>query len=80
MVSPGLHARPGRLLICTGFEQRTEIANWINVAAFVAVVFLLLSYSILPVKWTQRHYLSICLVIGVIFMEVCIDRSHQDQD
>jgi hypothetical protein len=58
------------LLIVAGFIERTQVANWLNVAAMVATMFCLLSYLILPVKWTQRHYLSICLAIAVVFMEV----------
>ncbi|KAF7509533.1 hypothetical protein GJ744_007933 [Endocarpon pusillum] len=53
-----------------GFIQRTEAANWLNVAAMVATMFCLLSFLILPVKWTHRHYLSICLALGVGFMEL----------
>ena len=79
-VSFPLYECPRRSLTSTGFEQRTEIANWINVAAFVAVMFLLISYAVLPVKWTHRHYLSICLVIGVVCMEVCADETHRDLD
>lgn len=33
-------------------------------------VFLLLSFIILPVKYTHRHYLSVCVTLGVIFIEV----------
>lgn len=59
-----------RLLIMIGFIQRSQAANWLNVAALVATSFCLLSFLILPVKWTHRHYLSICLAIAVGFMEV----------
>ena len=58
------------MLTITGFIQRTQVANWLNVAAMVATMFCLLSFFILPVKWTHRHYLSICLAIAVAFMEV----------
>jgi hypothetical protein len=54
----------------SGFEDRTEIANWVNVAAITASVFLLLSFLVLDTKWTHRHYLSICLTVAVVFMEV----------
>ncbi|EXJ56654.1 hypothetical protein A1O7_06998 [Cladophialophora yegresii CBS 114405] len=53
-----------------GFEARTEIANWVNVAAFVLSVYLLLSFAVLPVKYTHRHYLSVCLTLGVVFIEL----------
>jgi hypothetical protein len=54
-----------------GFENRTEIANWVNVAAFILSIYLMLSFIVLPVKFTHRHYLSVCLALGVIFIEVC---------
>lgn len=54
----------------TEFETRTSIANWVNVAALVFSLFLLASFAILPVKWTHRHYLGVCLTIAVVFMEV----------
>ena len=58
-----------------GFEQRTEVASWVTVAAFVATLFVLASYAVLPTKWTSRHYLSVCLAIGVLFMEVRVLRN-----
>lgn len=53
-----------------GFESRTLAANWVNVGAMCATAFLLLSYICLPIKWTHRHYLSVCLIIAVGFMEL----------
>ncbi|KAJ9633319.1 uncharacterized protein PV06_00820 [Exophiala oligosperma] len=53
-----------------GFESRTEIANWVNVAAFVLSIYLMLSFLVLPVKFTHRHYLSVCLSLAVIFIEL----------
>lgn len=52
------------------FARRAEIANWVNVAAMASSAFLLLSFAFLPVKWTHRHYLSICLAIGIMMMQV----------
>ena len=48
-------------------------ADWVAVASTVCCVFLLVSWAALPVDKTYRHYLSICLTIGVIFMNVCLD-------
>ena len=53
-----------------GFENRTLIANWVNVAAIVASVFLLVSFAVLPAKWTGRHYLSVCTTLSVLFIDV----------
>lgn len=72
---PGQNRIPLHLLTVVGFIKRTEAANWLNVAALVATTFLLLSFVVLPVKWTHRHYLSICLAIAVAFMEVMLDRK-----
>ena len=54
-----------------GFEGRTEVASWVSVAAMFSTMFVLISYAVLPTKWTSRHYLSVCLAIGVLCMEVC---------
>lgn len=67
----GEDKRANDLLMRAGFIQRTQAANWLNLAALVANIFCLLSFLILPVKWTHRHYLSICLAIAVALMEVC---------
>lgn len=61
-----------------GFERRTEIASWVNVAAMFSTLFILFSYAFLPVKWTSRHYLSVCLALGVLCIEVCITRQCLD--
>ncbi|AEO70061.1 uncharacterized protein THITE_2120943 [Thermothielavioides terrestris NRRL 8126] len=45
-------------------------ANWVAVASTVCCVFLLLSWAVLPVDKTYRHYLSICLTMGVVFMNL----------
>ena len=56
--------------MASGFDNRTEIASWINTVFLVSTVVLLLSFAILPPKWTHRHHLSICLAIGIGFMEL----------
>lgn len=49
----------------------TTAANWVSVASTICCVFLLISWAVLPVDKTYRHYLSICLTFGVMFMSVC---------
>lgn len=49
----------------------TNASNWLNVVGLVCTVFLLLSFAVLPVEKTHRHYLSICLVIAIVIMQVC---------
>ncbi|OJD09929.1 hypothetical protein AJ78_08853 [Emergomyces pasteurianus Ep9510] len=52
------------------FISKTEVANWIAVVIFTLNCLLLLSFAVLPVKWTHRHYLSVCLTLGIVFMEL----------
>lgn len=54
------------------FNTITDVASWVNVAGIVCVMFLLVTWAVLPVEKTHRHYLSICLAIGVVFMEVSL--------
>lgn len=52
--------------------KRVHDAGWISVAILPLCVFLLVSYAVLPAKWTNRHYLSICFTLGICFMEVSL--------
>lgn len=53
------------------FHTITQVSSWINVAGLASTLFLLLSFACLPVEKTHRHYLSICLTISVVIMQVC---------
>lgn len=52
------------------FQTLSLAAGWVAVVSTVCCVFLLLSWIFLPVEKTNRHYMSICLTIGVVFMNV----------
>ncbi|KAI1421008.1 hypothetical protein F5Y12DRAFT_790609 [Xylaria sp. FL1777] len=52
------------------FKTVTQSADWVNVAGMVGCGFLLLSWLVLPVERTHRHYLSICLTVAVVFMNL----------
>ncbi|CAG8378895.1 unnamed protein product [Penicillium salamii] len=54
----------------TDLHSKIDVASWISVAILPLCIFLLISYAVLPVKWTHRHYLSICFTIGICFMEL----------
>lgn len=45
-------------------------AQWVAVVSTISCVFLLLSWIVLPIEKTSRHYLSISLTVGVTFMNV----------
>jgi hypothetical protein len=44
--------------------------DWVNVVGMICSVFLLVSFVVLPVKKTHRHYLSVCLAISIAIMQV----------
>ncbi|KAK4153401.1 hypothetical protein C8A00DRAFT_43693 [Chaetomidium leptoderma] len=52
------------------FQTMSEAANWVAVVSTVACVFLLLSWAVLPVDKTYRHYLSISLTMAVLCMNL----------
>ncbi|KAK0618460.1 hypothetical protein B0T17DRAFT_495887 [Bombardia bombarda] len=52
------------------FDTLGLAAEWVAVVSTVATVFLLLSWAVLPVDKTYRHYLSICLTTAVLFMNL----------
>ncbi|EFR03142.1 conserved hypothetical protein [Nannizzia gypsea CBS 118893] len=53
-----------------GFLKKTEVTNWLAVAAFIANALLLVSYAVLPVKVTHRHYLNVCLILGIMSFQM----------
>lgn len=55
------------------FQTLGLAAGWVAVVSTVCTVFLLLSWAILPVEKTNRHYMSIGLTVGVVFMNVSSD-------
>lgn len=52
------------------FNTMSLVADWVSVASIICCVFLLLSWAVLPVEKTHRHYLSICLTTAVALMNV----------
>ncbi|EFX03925.1 hypothetical protein CMQ_853 [Grosmannia clavigera kw1407] len=52
------------------FNQLTAAAEWIAVISTICCVALLLSWAMLPVEKTHRHYLSICLTTGVLLLSL----------
>jgi hypothetical protein len=52
------------------FNTYYRVAEGLNVAGLILLVFLLVSFLVLPAEKTRRHYLSYCLIIAGIFMAV----------
>lgn len=45
-------------------------STYLNLAGVVCCVFLLVSFAVLPVEYTNRHYLSVCLVVAILILQV----------
>ncbi|KAI2638207.1 hypothetical protein GGS21DRAFT_488908 [Xylaria nigripes] len=52
------------------FKAATKSADWITVASMIGCAFLLLSWAVLPIEKTHRHYLSISLTVAIVFMNL----------
>ncbi|CAH0049593.1 unnamed protein product [Clonostachys solani] len=52
------------------FDTLSAAANWVATGSVIFCVFLLLSWVALPVEKTNRHYLSVCLTIAVLLMNL----------
>ncbi|ODM20054.1 hypothetical protein SI65_05040 [Aspergillus cristatus] len=50
--------------------KKTEIPSYISAVIFPFVVLLLLSYAVLPAKYSHRHYLSVSFTIGICCMHI----------
>ncbi|KAH8815050.1 G protein-like protein-coupled receptor : GPCR, secretin-like protein [Xylogone sp. PMI_703] len=54
----------------SNFDSLTGNVGWGSVVGMVCCVFLLASWAFLPVNKTHRHYLSICLSIAIVLMQL----------
>lgn len=54
----------------TAFATYNAAAAWLNVVGFILLIFLLISYFFLPVQKTRSHYLSVSLVVAVLFLNL----------
>lgn len=52
------------------FETYSLVAQWLSVIGLVLMVFMLLSYLVLPAQQTRSHYLSVCLIVSVAFIAI----------
>jgi len=57
-------------MMSPGFNTAYRAAEVLNVVGLVLLVFMLITYAVLPAEKTRRHYLSYCLIIAAIFMAV----------
>jgi hypothetical protein len=70
-----LHIESSTLII-SDFNTYYRVAEALNVVGLILLVFLLVSFLILPAEKTRRHYLSYCLIIAAIFMAVSLHLAY----
>jgi hypothetical protein len=58
------------------FNTYYRAAEALNVVGLILLVFLLVSFLILPAEKTRRHYLSYCLIVAAIFMAVSLHLAY----
>ncbi|RCI14968.1 hypothetical protein L249_6843 [Ophiocordyceps polyrhachis-furcata BCC 54312] len=52
------------------FKTITAAANWVAAVSGISCLVLLVSWAALPIDKTNRHYLSVCLTLGVLMMNL----------
>ncbi|TAQ90209.1 hypothetical protein B7494_g1507 [Chlorociboria aeruginascens] len=52
------------------FDAITKSADWVNVVGMACSLFLIASFAFLPTAKTHRHYLSVCLAIATVMMQL----------
>ena len=52
------------------FSVIPKAASWLNVAGMVCSVSMLITFLVLPVSRTSRHYLTVGLVVAVCLLQV----------
>ncbi|KAF8424663.1 hypothetical protein EV426DRAFT_665427 [Tirmania nivea] len=45
-------------------------STYLNLIGVACLVFLLLSFAVLPVEYTNKHYLSVCLVTAILILQM----------
>ncbi|KAL1969101.1 hypothetical protein VTN77DRAFT_355 [Rasamsonia byssochlamydoides] len=51
-------------------HSKTVAASWLAVAVLPLSAFLLITYAVLPAKWTHRNYISICFTLALCCMQI----------
>ncbi|KAI9729187.1 MAG: hypothetical protein M1834_007094 [Cirrosporium novae-zelandiae] len=53
-----------------GFQNVLFASDWIHIASFILLFFILVTYAVLPAKRSQRHYLNVGLVLAVLMIHL----------
>lgn len=60
------------------FKTFYKIAESISAFGLLICVFLLVSFAFLPVDKTRRHWLSLCLLVGIVMEAVSAFRNYDN--
>ncbi|KAL8682425.1 MAG: hypothetical protein Q9186_001546 [Xanthomendoza sp. 1 TL-2023] len=52
------------------FETLPKVSNWLNVTGMVCTASLLVSFFVLPIERTSRHYLNVCFIVAVCILQL----------
>jgi hypothetical protein len=52
------------------FSTFAAASEWLHVLGLVLMSFMMVSFYVLPVSLTRRHYLSICLIVSVMALSL----------
>lgn len=53
-----------------GVDSKTTAVGWLGVALLPLTAFLLLSWAVLPVKFTNRNYITVCFTLAVVCLQI----------
>ncbi|KAL8666725.1 MAG: hypothetical protein Q9202_001263 [Teloschistes flavicans] len=51
-------------------QTTPKASNWLNVTGMVCTVSLLISFLVLPVEKTSRHYLTVCFILAICLLQL----------
>lgn len=54
----------------SGVENKINAAGWVGVALLPLTAFLLISWAVLPVKFTNRNYITVCFTLSVACLQI----------
>lgn len=52
------------------FHTLVHVTTYINLVSVIVCGFLLISFLVLPVEYTHRHYLSVCTAFSILLLQV----------
>jgi hypothetical protein len=54
----------------SGVDSKNTAIGWLGVALLPLTAFLLISWAVLPVKFTNRNYITVCFTLSVVCLQI----------